>query len=52
MLLEKDIKEVGLDVVSVERPKCMFLSRYQKTGQNHCTKVANKFFENVAKFKY
>jgi hypothetical protein len=22
------------------------------TGQNHCKKVANKYFKNVTKFKY
>jgi hypothetical protein len=30
----------------------MFVSRYQNTGQMYCTRVGNKSFENVAKFKY
>jgi hypothetical protein len=30
----------------------MFMSRHQTAGQNYCIKVANKSFENVAKFKY
>jgi hypothetical protein len=28
------------------------MSCHQTTGQNHYTKVANKTFENVAKYKY
>jgi hypothetical protein len=28
------------------------MSHHQTTGQNHYIKVANKYFENVAKFKY
>jgi len=31
--------------------KYMFMSRHQNTGQNHNLLLANKFFENVAKFK-
>jgi hypothetical protein len=30
----------------------MFMSHHQTTGRNHYTKVANKSFENVAKFRY
>jgi ribosomal protein S2 len=30
----------------------MFLSRHQKAGQSHDIKIANKCFENVAKFRY
>jgi hypothetical protein len=30
----------------------MMLSCHQNAGQNHDTKRANKFFENVAQFKY
>jgi hypothetical protein len=28
------------------------MSRHQNTGRNHCIKVANKSFENVAKFQH
>jgi hypothetical protein len=44
-------KEVGL-VVNEEEPKYIFMSRHQTTEQTHYIKVANKSFENVAKFKY
>jgi hypothetical protein len=30
----------------------MLLSRHQNARQNHDIKIANKCFENVAKFKY
>jgi hypothetical protein len=30
----------------------MLLSRHQNAGQNHDTKIGDKFFENVAQFKY
>jgi hypothetical protein len=30
----------------------IFMPRHRTTGQNHYKKVANKSFENVAKFKY
>jgi hypothetical protein len=30
----------------------MLLSRDQNSGQNHDIKIANRFFENVAQFKY
>jgi hypothetical protein len=43
--------EVGLEV-NTERTNYIFMSRYQTTGQNDRIKVANKFFENVTKFKY
>jgi hypothetical protein len=44
-------KEVHLEV-NANKTKYMFMSYYQKTGQNHYIKVANKSFENVVKFKY
>jgi hypothetical protein len=30
----------------------MLLSRHQNAGQNHYIKIANRFFENVAHFRY
>jgi hypothetical protein len=30
----------------------MFMSRQQNTGQNDCTKAANKSLENVEKLNY
>jgi hypothetical protein len=44
-------KEVGLDVNS-EKTKYMLMSRSQKIGQKHSIKIANRSFEDVAKFKY
>jgi hypothetical protein len=44
-------KEVGLEV-NTEKTKYMLLSRHQYAGHNHDIKIANKCFENVAKFKY
>jgi hypothetical protein len=44
-------KEVGLEV-NPEKTKYMFMSCSQKIGQEHSIKVANKSFEDVAKFKY
>jgi sorting nexin-29 len=44
-------KETGLEVNS-EKTKYMFMSRHQTTGQSNYKRVANKSFENVAKFKY
>jgi hypothetical protein len=42
-------KEVGLEV---NAEKTMLLPRHQNAGQNHDIKIANRAFENVAKFKY
>jgi hypothetical protein len=44
-------KEVGLEA-NAEQTKHMLLSRHQKVGQNHDINTGNRFFENVAQFKY
>jgi hypothetical protein len=44
-------KEVGLEV-NAEKTKYMLLSHHQNAGQNHNIKIANRSFENVARFKY
>jgi hypothetical protein len=44
-------KEVGLEV-NTERTKYMLMSRSQRIGQKHSIKIANRSFEDVAKFKY
>jgi hypothetical protein len=44
-------KEVGLEV-NVEKTKYMLLSRQQNAGENHDINIANRFFENVAQFRY
>jgi hypothetical protein len=44
-------KEIGLEVNS-EKTKYMFMSRHQTAGQSNYIRIANKFFEKVAKFKY
>jgi glycerol-3-phosphate O-acyltransferase len=43
--------EVGLEV-NPEKTKYMLLSRSQKIGQKYNRKIANRSFEDVAKFKY
>jgi hypothetical protein len=30
----------------------MLLSRYQNAGQNHVINIGNRYFENVAQFRY
>jgi hypothetical protein len=44
-------KEVGLGV-NPEKTKYLLMSRSQKTGQKHSIKIANRSFEDVAKFRY
>jgi hypothetical protein len=44
-------KEIGLEV-NPEKTKYMLMSRSQKIGQKHSIKMANRFFEDVARFKY
>jgi exonuclease III len=43
-------KEVGLEV-NPEKTKYMLMSRSQKTGQKRSIKIANRSFEDVAKFR-
>jgi hypothetical protein len=44
-------KEVGLEV-NPEKTKYMLMSHSQKRGQKYSIKIANRSFEDVAKFKY
>jgi ribosomal protein S2 len=44
-------KEVGQEV-NTKKAKYMLLSHHQNVGQNHEKKIANRCFENVAKFRY
>jgi predicted Co/Zn/Cd cation transporter (cation efflux family) len=44
-------KEVGLEV-NPKEAKYMLMSRNQKLGQKYGIKIANRSFEDVAKFKY
>jgi hypothetical protein len=43
-------KVVGLEV-NPEKTKYILMSRRQKIGQKHSMKIANRSFEDVAKFK-
>jgi hypothetical protein len=38
--------------VNTEKTKYMLMSRSQKIGQKYSIKIANRSFEDVAKFKY
>jgi hypothetical protein len=38
--------------VNPEKTEYMLMSRYQKAGQKHNIKIANRSFEDVIKFKY
>jgi hypothetical protein len=44
-------KEAGPEV-NPEKMKYMLMSHSQKIGQKHSIKIANRSFEDVAKFKY
>jgi hypothetical protein len=44
-------KEICLEVYP-EKTKYMLMSRSQKIGEKHSIKIANRSFEDVAKFKY
>jgi hypothetical protein len=44
-------KQIRLEVNS-EKTMYMLMSRSQKIGQKQSTKIANRFFEDVRKFKY
>jgi hypothetical protein len=44
-------KEVGLEV-NPEETKYMLMSHSQKIGQKHSIKIANRPFEDAAKFRY
>jgi hypothetical protein len=45
------IEEVGLEV-NTKKIKCLLMSHHQNTAQNHNIKIANRSFQNMAKFKY
>jgi hypothetical protein len=44
-------KEIGLEV-NAKESKYMSLYRHQDVGQNHDIKIDNRWFENVAQFRY
>jgi hypothetical protein len=44
-------KEVRLEV-NAEKTKYMLLSRHQNAGQNQDMKMGNRWFQNVAQFRY
>jgi hypothetical protein len=49
--LSEDSLNVGLET-NAEKTKYMIISRHPNSGQNQNVRIANKSFENMAKFKY
>jgi len=49
-----DLLEASREVVLEVKRKLLsiWLCHYENVGQNHSLPIANKFFENLAKFKY
>jgi hypothetical protein len=46
-------KEAGPKIKTEKNKQAhVFMSRHQNAGQDHSVMVVNKFFENIAKFKY
>jgi hypothetical protein len=43
--------DIGLEI-NAEKTKYMIMSRHQNSGQNQNIRIADEWFENVAKFKY
>jgi hypothetical protein len=53
--IQKDTKsllDASKEGLNPEKTKYMLVSRCQKAGQRQSIKIRNRFFENVAKFKY
>jgi tRNA U34 5-carboxymethylaminomethyl modifying enzyme MnmG/GidA len=47
-----DACKVVVKKVNTEKTKYMLLCRHQNAGQSYDIKVANRYFENVAKLRY
>jgi L-amino acid N-acyltransferase YncA len=45
------VKEIGLEV-NTEKINYMLLSRHQNAGNNRDIQIGNRYFENVAQFRY
>jgi hypothetical protein len=44
-------RDIGLEI-NAEKTQYMIMSRHPNSGQNQNIRIANEWFENVAKFKY